>query len=488
MLNKVLRKPCHEVENIIKYLDNMLAGNDVAMPNVKYPVHSRLLNSFEKLITNEKNMSEAAKSILEIVSSLSSFDVGMSHISYQLTDFASELAALSQSNLAIVQQTTASMSEVKESIDKTTKTLGSLANESEILAEKNDESINLLKDVQALKEDVLKNTTIMNEKIQQLAHLATEVGKIVTSVESIAEQTNLLALNATIEAARAGEDGRGFAVVATEIRKLADDTKGNLEGMKQFVDHILTASQESVESLDNTLNSTNQMSEKIETVYNTVTVNVDMLKNVIEDVSNIHNSMEGIRRSADEIDQAMDASSSDAERLSDMTLSIHNEATQSVEFSKKISEIDDELSTIVSQMFSNLKCGKYSTTSKDLQEVINKAKINHIRWLDDLNKMISEMRIYPLQTDSKKCAFGHFYHSIVVDHPEIADDWNRVDIIHHEFHNVGDSVINSVKRNDKEAAINFRNQATSLSKQLIELLDKIYIKLDNLGGIVNKCS
>jgi hypothetical protein len=45
-------------------------------------------------------MSEAAKSILEIVSSLSSFDVGMSHISYQLTDFASEMAALSQSNLA----------------------------------------------------------------------------------------------------------------------------------------------------------------------------------------------------------------------------------------------------------------------------------------------------------------------------------------------------------------------------------------------------
>jgi methyl-accepting chemotaxis protein len=92
------------------------------------------------------------------------------------------------------------------------------------------------------------------------------------------------------------------------------------------------------------------MSEKIETVYNTVTVNVDMLKNVIEDVSNIHSSMEGIRRSADEIDQAMDASSSDAERLSDMTLSIHNEATQSVGFSKKISEIDDALSTIASQL------------------------------------------------------------------------------------------------------------------------------------------
>jgi hypothetical protein len=54
MLNKVLRKPCHEMENMIKYLDNMLAGNDVAIPNAKYPLHSHLLNSFEKLITNKK--------------------------------------------------------------------------------------------------------------------------------------------------------------------------------------------------------------------------------------------------------------------------------------------------------------------------------------------------------------------------------------------------------------------------------------------------
>ena len=483
MFKRAFKPPCHEVQGIIGYLDTMLAGGHAEPPTVTHPEHIHVLGYFEKLLSNEQEMSVTAREILNIVSSLSSFDVGMSHISHQLTDFASEMSTLSESNLAIVEQTTASMSEVKNSIDTTATTLESLATESQTLAQKNDESINLLKDVQDLKEDVLKNTTVMNDKIQQLAQLATEVGKIVNSVQSIAEQTNLLALNATIEAARAGENGRGFAVVATEIRKLADDTKENLEGMEQFVGHIHKAAEESIESLDSTLLSTNQMSDKIVTVYDTVTVNVDMLKHVIEDVDNIHVSMSGIKRSADEIDQAMESSSSDAERLSHMTLNIHDEATQSVEYATRISVIDDELSQIATKMFANLKCGRHATTASQLQEIILKAKEAHIAWLGDLYKMIVNMRIYPLQTDSNKCAFGHFYNSLEVDHPELAKEWASIEGIHAKFHTLGDGVIAAVKRNDKETADDLRKGAVAVSKELIQLLDTIYAKLDNLTNI-----
>jgi len=484
----MLKKSCNEARSIIKYVDDTLAGQKAEIPNVKNPIHINLLNYFQKLLENEKGMALSANEILDIVSSLSSFDVGMSHVSYQLTDFAKEMSAISESNLAIVEQTTASMSEVKQSIDTTASTLENLAQESETLAQRNDTSIELLKDVQTLKEDVLQNTTIMNTKIQQLANLATEVGKIVESVQLIAEQTNLLALNATIEAARAGENGRGFAVVATEIRKLADDTKGNLDGMKEFVGHIHTASEESVESLNSTLSSTNQMSDKIETVFDTVTINVDMLKNVIQDVENIHVSMDGIKLSANEIDQAMEASSSDAEILSHMTINIHNEATQSVEFAKKISDIDDNLSEIVRNMFDNLQCGRYSTTSQDLQDIISKAKITHSEWLNDLDEMVVHMQTYPLQTDSRKCAFGHFYHSINVDHPSISNEWNQVDGLHNQFHNLGDKVIAAVGRKDKDEATRLRNEARDLSVQLIGLLDKIDGKLHNISEPISNCS
>lgn len=475
------KKPCEEAENIVRYVENHLAGKDVQAPVVQYPLHTKVLSTFNLLLENEGIMSKAAKQILDILSDLSSFDVGMNHISHQLMDFAEEMDSLSQSNLAIVQQTTASMNQVNHSIDITSETLNNLAEESGMLAQKNDESISLLMEVQKLKENVVQNTGTMSINIQQLIELATEVGKIVDSVKLIADQTNLLALNAAIEAARAGENGRGFAVVAQEIRKLADDTKKNLEGMQQFVNSIYTAAQNGKESLDKTLNSTEQMSEKIETVSETVARNVEMLKSVITNVEEINASMQEIRTAADEINQAMESSSSDAERLSQMTQSIHNEATQSVEFAKKISILDNRLSEIVTKMFDGLNSSIHAVTNEELLEVIKKAREAHRKWLEGLKKILVEMRSYPLQTNSRKCAFGHFYHAIKINHPEIIEEWRKIDAIHHEFHNMGDKVISAVKRNQKNEAHDFYNKALDLSKQMLTVLEEVEKKIEKMN-------
>ncbi len=480
MLGRSLRKPCEEAECIVKYVEDALAGRNSDSPVVKYPLHGKVLGHFEKLLDNEGKMSDAAKKILDIASSLSSFDVGMSHISYQLMDFAGEMASLSESNLAIVEQTTASMSQVNESIDTTSRTLKSLANESEALALKNDESMNLLKEVQEIKDNVVQDTGVMSGKIQQLVELATEVGRIVDSVQTIAEQTNLLALNAAIEAARAGEHGRGFAVVAQEIRKLADDTKHNLEGMRNFVNRIHGAAYEGKESLDSTLTSTGLMSEKIELVSDTVERNVKMLKNVIRDVADINKSMEGIKVAADEIDQAMEASSSDAERLSHMTQSIHKDATQSVEFAAQISKIDDELSAIVSELFEALKGGRHAVTNKELQLVLDKARESHVKWVEGLKRIVTEMRVYPLQTNSKKCAFGHFYHAIRLDHASILEDWKQIDLIHSQFHGMGDKVLEAVKSNDEVTARKHYDEAVELSGKMLNILSKVENKVVQL--------
>lgn len=473
MFGVLKRKSCGEAISILNYVEERLKGKEVEEPKVNSHIHSRVLEYFNKLFSNERKMSESTKKLLELNASISDFDVKMADMSYKLIDFADELALLSESNLAVVEQTTASMNEVNSSIVQTTDTLLGVTETSKALLDKNNESLVQLKEINELKENVLNDADVMSQQIGKLTELAKKVSEIVNSVAGIADQTNMLALNASIEAARAGEQGKGFSVVAEEIRKLADDTKRNLEGMREFVASIQEAAEDGQNSMKNTIASTQEMSNKIDTVSSTMEKNVDMLRKTIEDVQFITESASGIRDATNQISQAMESSSSDAEKLSAMTQLIHEDAVKSSQQAKEIGIVDDKLSELVREMMQALQGSTNAISNDEFLKTIEKARTAHGNWMVTLKKIVDEMKLYPLQTNGTKCAFGHFYQAITVDHPSVKNDWDELGKLHMQFHGVGDKVINAVKNEEAENAQEQYNSAKKLSEQIFARLDKI---------------
>lgn len=476
----MFRQTEKEVKHILTYIEHIALGKSVEKPDLSKELTIKLFGIFLSIINKDKEIKHALQQLIIQSANLSNFDVNISIISDKLKKYSEQLAFSSDSNMTIVEETTASLSEMSSAIQNNTEKTVSLSSDAEDLMHSNEKNRTQIREVNELKANVIRNSEEMREEINKLREISLQVDEIVNGVGAIAEQTNLLALNASIEAARAGENGKGFAVVADEIRKLAEDTKVRLNNMQDFTTHIRDASSQSLSSVENTISTMDEMAEKIVVLSNSFDQSVHHLNRVMTSASELAAIMEEITASSVELTGVMQQSASDSEQISRLSEEVMNDATEINEIAKRISEIDSEISKINKIFMNNVNDSFVKISNKEFIYHIKEAIEAHKNWVNSFSQMVEQKTIIPIQSDGRRCKFGHFYHIVEVTHPKIKNEWKQIDNIHNELHQQFNIVANQILTNDNENAKKTEEYMKSLSRQIITLMEQIIDQSEKL--------
>lgn len=422
-----------------------------------YSKEPELNKIYRRLLGGRKQFAEVFEKNIKAVMQISSLDLTMQHQTEKIMDISSRVTRATET----IFGTSAGSSNSQH--EELTNNIIKISEKTDEVYRKIESGQSELTMIKELSEKTIEVSREMKQDMDELINIINRISSVVSGIDSISLQTNLLALNASVEAARAGEAGRGFAVVAGEIRELAEETQKMTKSMESFVDDMKNASRKSVTSSTETIESLASMTDKIKNVWELNDESQRYVSNINENISSIAAVSEEISSSMAEMEHQLMESTNFMRQVGD---DLH-EAT------RPVVDIEKTLDATVKQMGDMTKDAFFHLEKQEFAEYMKTAISSHHTWLNNLKKMIDSRTVSPLQLDSSKCGFGHFYYAMTPDIPGVLPIWEGLGPKHQKFHRYGASVMNAITSGDYIEAESIYREAEIYSRELIADMEKI---------------
>ena len=412
---------------------------------------------YDRLADGRKQFAEVFDKNINAVMQISSLDLTMQHQTKKIVDISKKIANAADT---IFGATSGSTNNPQEEL---TNTIINISGETDQVYKKIEEGQNELTTIKDFSTQTITAAGEMQTDMDELINLINHISSILSGIDTISLQTNLLALNASVEAARAGEAGKGFAVVAGEIRELAEETQKLTKDMGTFVENMRHASKKSVQSSDTTIQSLKSMADKITNVWE---LNDESKRHIAQ----INDSISSMASVSEEISSAMAEMENQLNESTEFMRSVGHDLKQATE---PVVNIEKTLDDSVKKMGHMSEDAFYHIENEEFIKYLNAAITAHQTWLSNLKKIVDTKNIIPLQLDSSRCGFGHFYYAVTPNIPGVLPIWKELEGKHRKFHTYGQVVINAINNQEYGMALQVYNEAVAYSSELITDLKKI---------------
>ena len=269
-------------------------------------------------------------------------NVGLNQSSESLTDAINHTSQNTSQQFDEVQQVSAAINQMTATAMEVAKSASAASDSTNSDLDKSHEGQAIVNNTMASMRELEETINNSTKVVGHLYEDSKNIGSVLDVIKSIADQTNLLALNAAIEAARAGEQGRGFAVVADEVRTLAQRTQTSTSEIEEIISKLQIQAQTTVDEMSASQQKAQEVMENANLASNALAA----INESIEQTSDMNLQIASAAEEQTAVSEEINRNVVNIQQLADDT---NRRAQSSLDISQTLSQLTAELGQVTQQ-------------------------------------------------------------------------------------------------------------------------------------------